>query len=170
MITPIQQQFRNSMAKLAAGVNIVTTNGVAGKCGITATAVCSVTDTPPMIIVCINKNSEMNPVFRTNKRLCVNILSAEQLELAKHFAGFKGSCMDERFEWNVWHETKDLAEPPSLKGALANLTGAIVDICDIGTHSIFWVELEEMQINEEQEHALVYFSRQFHIVGDGKSK
>ncbi len=55
MLTPIQQHFRNSMAKLAAGVNIITTNGIAGKCGITATAVCSVTDTPPTIMVCINK-------------------------------------------------------------------------------------------------------------------
>ncbi|EJS87463.1 hypothetical protein AAUPMC_15845 [Pasteurella multocida subsp. multocida str. Anand1_cattle] len=27
------------------------------------------------------------------------------------------------------------------------------------------MELEEIQVNEEQEHALVYFSRQFHTVG-----
>ncbi|HDR1157230.1 TPA: 4-hydroxyphenylacetate 3-monooxygenase, reductase component [Pasteurella multocida] len=165
MLTPIQQHFRNSMAKLAAGVNIITTNGIAGKCGITATAVCSVTDTPPTIMVCINKNSEMNPVFQTNKRLCVNVLSAEQLELAQHFAGFMGSCMDERFEWAVWHEKQDPVAPPSLKNALANLTGTIVDIRDIGTHSMFLVELEEIQVNEEQEHTLVYFSRQFHTVG-----
>lgn len=31
MLTPIQQHFRNSMAKLAAGVNIITTNGIAGE-------------------------------------------------------------------------------------------------------------------------------------------
>ena len=42
MLSPVQQEFRNAMAKLAAAVNIITTNGEAGKCGITATAVCSI--------------------------------------------------------------------------------------------------------------------------------
>ncbi|XWY21255.1 4-hydroxyphenylacetate 3-monooxygenase, reductase component [Bisgaard Taxon 45] len=163
MLTPIQQNFRNAMAKLAAGVNIITTNGTAGKCGITATAVCSVTDTPPTIMVCINKNSEMNPVFQRNKRLCINVLSAEQVDLAQHFAGFKGSCMDERFEWAVWHEKHDPTAPPSLNNALANLTGTIVDMRDIGTHSMFLVELDDIQVSEQGQ-ALVYFSRQFHTV------
>ncbi|MDP9500166.1 4-hydroxyphenylacetate 3-monooxygenase, reductase component [Bisgaard Taxon 45] len=164
MLTPIQQNFRNAMAKLAAGVNIITTNGTAGKCGITATAVCSVTDTPPTIMVCINKNSEMNPVFQRNKRLCINVLSAEQVDLAQHFAGFKGSCMDERFEWAVWHEKHDPTAQPSLNNALANLTGTIVDMRDIGTHSMFLVELDDIQVSEQGQ-ALVYFSRQFHTVG-----
>ncbi|MGY4677920.1 4-hydroxyphenylacetate 3-monooxygenase, reductase component [Pasteurella sp. P03HT] len=164
MLTPIQQNFRNAMARLAAGVNIITTNGLAGKCGITATAVCSVTDTPPTVMVCINKNSEMNPVFQANKRLCINVLNAEQIELAQHFAGFKGSCMDERFEWDVWQPKADSNAPPSLKNALANLTGSIVDSRDIGTHSMFLVELEDIQVSEEGQ-ALVYFSRNFHQVG-----
>ncbi|MBZ4280826.1 flavin reductase [Mycobacterium tuberculosis] len=51
------------MASLSAAVNVVTTAGEAGRCGITATAVCSVTDTPPSVMVCINANSAMNPVF-----------------------------------------------------------------------------------------------------------
>lgn len=57
-------RFRDAMASLAAAVNIVTTAGHAGRCGITATAVCSVTDTPPSVMVCINANSAMNPVFQ----------------------------------------------------------------------------------------------------------
>ena len=41
-----RQEFRDAMARLGAAVNIITTDGVAGKGGITATAVCSVTDDP----------------------------------------------------------------------------------------------------------------------------
>lgn len=37
-------RFRDAMASLSAAVNVVTTEGEAGRCGITATAVCSVTD------------------------------------------------------------------------------------------------------------------------------
>ena len=45
-------RFRDAMASLSAAVNVVTTAGEAGRCGITATAVCSVTDTPPSVMVC----------------------------------------------------------------------------------------------------------------------
>lgn len=48
-LTPIQQQFRDAMSSLSAAVNIITTNGRAGKCGLTATAVCSITDSPQQL-------------------------------------------------------------------------------------------------------------------------
>ncbi len=59
-------RFRDAMASLGAAVNIVTTDGTEGRCGITATAVCSVTDTPPTLMVCVNRNSAMNAVFQKN--------------------------------------------------------------------------------------------------------
>lgn len=61
-------RFRDAMASLSAAVNVVTTEGDAGRCGITATAVCSVTDTPPSVMVCINANSAMNPVFQWQRQ------------------------------------------------------------------------------------------------------
>ncbi|SUG01359.1 4-hydroxyphenylacetate 3-monooxygenase coupling protein [Salmonella enterica subsp. enterica serovar Hartford] len=95
-------RFRDAMASLAAAVNIVTTAGHAGRCGITATAVCSVTDTPPSVMVCINANSAMNPVFQGNGRLCINVLNHEQELMARHFAGMTGMAMEERFHQPCW--------------------------------------------------------------------
>ena len=83
-------RFRDAMASLSAAVNVITTEGEAGRCGITATAVCSVTDTPPSVMVCINANSAMNPVFQGNGKLCINVLNHEQEEMARHFAGMTG--------------------------------------------------------------------------------
>ncbi len=83
-------RFRDAMASLSAAVNVVTTAGEAGRCGITATAVCSVTDTPPSVMVCINANSAMNPVFQGNGKLCINVLNHEQEIMARHFAGMTG--------------------------------------------------------------------------------
>ncbi len=37
-------KFREAMAHLSSAVSIVTTNGVAGKAGLTVSSVCSVTD------------------------------------------------------------------------------------------------------------------------------
>ncbi|MCP6571004.1 flavin reductase, partial [Klebsiella pneumoniae] len=68
-------RFRDPMASLSAAVTVVTTAGEAGRRGITATAVCSVTDTPPSLMVFINANSAMNPVFQGNGKLCINVLN-----------------------------------------------------------------------------------------------
>ncbi len=45
--------FRDAMAHVGAAVNIITTDGPAGRAGFTASAVCSVTDTPPTLLVCL---------------------------------------------------------------------------------------------------------------------
>lgn len=44
-------QFRNAMAMLGGAVSVITTDGPAGRFGFTASAVCSVTDAPPTLLV-----------------------------------------------------------------------------------------------------------------------
>lgn len=73
-----QQTFRDAMSCMGAAVNIITTDGPAGRAGFTASAVCSVTDTPPTLLVCLNRGASVWPVFNENRTLCVNTLSAGQ--------------------------------------------------------------------------------------------
>ena len=145
-------RFRDAMASLSAAVNIITTEGDAGQCGITATAVCSVTDTPPSLMVCINANSAMNPVFQGNGKLCVNVLNHEQELMARHFAGMTGMAMEERFSLSCL-----------LKGSLASLEGEIRDVQAIGTHLVYLVEIKNIILSAEG-HGLIYFKRRFHPV------
>ncbi|ANP31001.1 4-hydroxyphenylacetate 3-monooxygenase reductase subunit [Shigella sonnei] len=145
-------RFRDAMASLSAAVNIITTEGDAGQCGITATAVCSVTDTPPSLMVCINANSAMNPVFQGNGKLCVNVLNHEQELMARHFAGMTGMAMEERFSLSCWQ-----------KGPLASLEGEIRDVQAIGTHLVYLVEIKNIILSAEG-HGLIYFKRRFHPV------
>ncbi|MBF6370651.1 flavin reductase, partial [Nocardia puris] len=85
-LTAEQRDFRAAMSNLSAAVNVVTTNGPGGRAGITVSAVCSVTDSPPTVLVCVNQSSYTHAIFRRNERLCVNVLSARDEELAGHFA------------------------------------------------------------------------------------
>lgn len=156
-----QQLFRNAMASMAAAVNVVTTNGKAGRSGITATAVCSITDSPPTIMVCINRNSQTNTTLKENQFLCVNVLSAEQLEIAKHFAGMTEVKMSDRFISHNWQE--GVHQLPVLEGALANLQGKISKMSEMGTHTLFFVELTEINVKEKG-NSLVYFNRAFHSI------
>ena len=160
-LEPRQRDFREAMAQMSAAVSIVTSDGPAGRCGITATAVCSVTDAPPTVLVCVNQSSACNAVFKANGRLCVNVLSAAQEEAARHFAGMTGVAMDERFARDAWQAGE--GGLPVLEGALANLQGRIAEAQEIGTHSVLLVELDDIRVREEGD-SLVYFSRAFRVV------
>lgn len=159
-LTQTQMSFRQAMAHLPAAVCIITTDGPEGRCGITASAVCSVTDSPPTVLVCVNKTSFAHDVFRKNEALCVNVLCSSQEELAKHFAGFTKVPMEERFAWDIW-ESGEL-EQPALREALVAMQGRIADSKEVGSHTVFFVEVTDIQIREQD--SLVYFARNFHPV------
>jgi len=154
-----QQAFREAMAHLSAAVSVITSYGPAGRCGITATAVCSVTDTPPTLLVCVNRNSALNAVIKANGRLCVNVLASEHEDVARHFAGITQVTMEQRFGLHGW-QLQDAAQP-RLSDALASLEGRVTQVQEVGTHSVLLVELEDIQVREGGD-GLVYFSRAFH--------
>lgn len=156
-----QMAFRHAMAHLPAAVSVITTNGSAGRCGITASAVCSVTDSPPTILVCINRGSAMHDVFKENAHLCVNVLSDEQEQLAMHFSGATKVAMDERFSWDIWEEGP--LQQPVLTDALVKLQGRIKEFKEVGSHSVMFVELSDIRVSEEKD-SLIYFNRLFHKV------
>jgi flavin reductase len=78
MTTPDKQTFRDAMACVGAAVNIITTDGPAGLAGFTASAVCSVTDSPPTLLVCLNRGASVWPTFSENRTLCVNTLAPDR--------------------------------------------------------------------------------------------
>lgn len=155
----IKKIFRDAMATLGAGVNIITTNGPAGKCGLTATAVVSITDSPPTMLVSINRNSATNETFKANSRMAVNILNADQQLAAEYFGGMHPVTMEERFAKFDFIEGK--GKLPILQGAIANLEGSIVATHEVGTHTLFILELDSMQM-ADLGNALIYFNRGFH--------
>ena len=95
-----QQTFRDAMSCMGAAVNIITTDGPAGRAGFTASAVCSVTDTPPTLLVCLNRGASVWSVFNENRTLCVNTLSAGQELLSNLFGG--KTPMEHRFAAARW--------------------------------------------------------------------
>ncbi|WP_321957514.1 4-hydroxyphenylacetate 3-monooxygenase, reductase component [Paraburkholderia bannensis] len=153
--------FRQAMAHLPAAVNVITTDGPAGRCGITASAVCSVTDTPPTVLVCLNRSSAMHPAFEGNRRVCINVLPGEHEDLAKHFAGLTKLPMDERFALPGWDEGD--SDVPVLRDALASIEGNIVEMKEVGSHSVMFVEATRIRVRSDGD-GLVYFSRNFHRI------
>ncbi|RAS23440.1 flavin reductase [Paraburkholderia bryophila] len=153
--------FRDAMAGLGAAVNIVTSDGAAGRAGCTASAVCGVTDEPPTLLVCINRSSRNNAAFRANGKLCVNVLSAEQQALAAHFAS-SALPVEARFAAAKWHPLTTGA--PALDGALASLDCEVESVTEIGTHTVFFCAVKGVRTQGAGD-ALIYYGRRYHRVG-----
>lgn len=155
--------FREAMSHCAAGVHVITTDGAAGRFGITMTAVTAVTDSPPTLLLCVNKEAAICSPLLENGALCVNVLAENQQDIAEHFAGMTKLTPAERFEQHIWHRGK--TGQLQVEGALAHLHGKICEHQEMGTHHVFFVELDEIRVSGSLDKPLVYFRRAFSSVG-----
>jgi flavin reductase len=151
------QIFRDAMSRLGAAVNIITTDGPAGKAGFAATAVCSVTDTPPTLLVCLNRSASVFDAVTGNGRLCVNVLNGDQDRLSTLFGG--KTPVEERFAAADW--SQGITGAPMLDGAMASFDCEITEMKDIGTHRVLFCTVKAIRLGEA-ENVLVYFQRGYH--------
>jgi flavin reductase len=155
------QAFRNGMSLLGAAVNLITTDGPAGRHGLTASAVCSVTDTPPTLLVCINRTAFAHDAFVRNAALCVNVLGEEHQALSLTFARYTGENRFAPEDWCV-----GATGAPVLKNATVSFDCRIADVQTRGTHSVFFCEVQATTV-KDQGSALLWFGRGFHTLKAG---
>lgn len=152
-----REEFREGMAYLAGAVNIVTTDGPAGRAGFTASAVCSVTDSPPTLLVCVNRSSSAAAPFLGNTALCVNTVGPRHEGLAMLFGG--KTPMNDRFaeaDWDTIH-----TGAPVLSEAVVAFDCVATRCEEIGTHAVIFAEIVAVRRTPDAV-ASAYFARRFH--------
>ena len=150
--------FREAMSRIGTAVYVVATNGPAGKGGFTATAVASVSDAPPTLLVCLNTASRVTPVLKTNGVMSVNMLRAGDEAIADVFAGRTGASAEERFKAGEWIALATGA--PALYSALITFDCRIIEAKEVGTHNVFFAAVEAIRYGETGP-ALVYHERAY---------
>lgn len=156
-----QKLYRDAMARLGAAVNIITTDGPGGRRGFTASAVCSVTDSPPTLLVCLNRTSDSNQALKDNHVACINVLHANQQHLSPVFAGMGEGDYEQRFATAAWATLPN--GTTALKGALVSFECRVVQVSEVGTHSVFFCEVDAVYSGDPG-HGLVYFARRYHTL------
>ena len=149
------------MSRLGAAVNIITTDGPAGRHGLTASAVCSVTDSPPTVLVCVKRDAGAHDVLKANGALCVNILAGRHENLSANF-GRHGIAVEQRFAAASWMRLATGA--PVLVDAVASLDCLVSRAAEVGTHTVFFCEVQDI-VTAPQPEALIYFNRLYHHIG-----
>src|SRR5712692_8899773 len=136
--------FREAMSRLGAAVHVITTAGPGGKAGATATAVCSVSDAPPTLLMCLNRRSQTNPVVQGNGVFCVNTLGHGGAEIADIFAGRTGVAGAERFASGEWIVLA--TGSPVLASAVIAFDCRVIDVRAVGSHNVFFGAVETVRL------------------------
>lgn len=146
--------FRQAFRRHATTVAIVTYFDGSGRaCGMTATSMCSLSASPPSLLVCINRASRAHAEITERGAFGVNLLSVGQRSIALHCSR---AGMDKRLrdEWLIADLPPDAT--PRLRSSLAHLE------CDVGTsyelysHSLFVGLIEQVWINPQDMPPLLY--------------
>lgn len=128
-----QENFKAAMRRFASGVCIVAAGKDNERCGMTVSAFTSVSAEPPMVLVCLNRNSAPHGCVTSASAFSINILGAGQSEQAMIFAGQRGLYGAERFD-SDWQDSPSGA--PVLTTALHSLVCASTAQYEAGSHTV----------------------------------
>jgi flavin reductase (DIM6/NTAB) family NADH-FMN oxidoreductase RutF len=150
--------FRNAMSRVAGAVHVVATDGPGGLSGATVTAMTSVSDAPPSLLVCLNQTSRTLAAIRLNGVFAVNVLSAAQQHIADIFAGQSALEGDARFDPAMgWSREGS----PILTGALAHFSCRVAELTPVGSHVILIGTVIEAHVGGDDGMPLLYYRRAY---------
>lgn len=156
----LRAKFLGGMSHAACTVNIVTTDGAAGRAGVTVSAMASVSaETPrPTLLVCVHHESPAAQRIHDNGVFCVNVLRDDQAYISDTFAGRFKETVEDKFECADW-----LAMPSGAPRVIDPLVGfdcIVASSNRIGAHYVFFGEVNDIFIAESGS-PLIYANRAY---------
>jgi flavin reductase (DIM6/NTAB) family NADH-FMN oxidoreductase RutF len=146
-----ERAYRDTIGNFATGVTIVTATGPDGPAGMTTNAVASLSLDPLLLLVCFDRGARTLDVVRASRRFAVNVLRADDRELAAVFASKR--VAREKFDSVTHSETHGV---PVLDTALAWIACEVRELLPGGDHVIGIGEVIGMG-REDAGDPLVYF-------------
>ena len=125
--------FRRVLGHFVTGVTVITTRDAGGNpAGLTANAFASVSLDPPLVLVCVDRDSDTHDLIAQSGSFAVNVLAAGQEVIARRFAE---DDRERRFEGIRWREQSTGA--PVFDDVLAWIDCRVHAVTDGGDHTIY---------------------------------
>jgi flavin reductase (DIM6/NTAB) family NADH-FMN oxidoreductase RutF len=147
--------FRKTLGHFASGVTVITTVQEGRVHGMTATAFCAVSFEPPLVLVSVENRRHMHRLLRQSGCYGVSILSQDQEELSRHFAGRSQEGLQVPF---VWHQGC-----PLIEGAIVHLICKVIDAHPAGDHTLYLGQVEHLSYSDEGA-PLLFYSGKYHAL------
>lgn len=159
MVAP--DDFRQVMGNFAAGVTVVTLPEPAH--GITVNAFASLSLDPPLVLICIDHDTETYGQLEGGADgYCVNVLATDQRRLGEHFARMVDH--GDPFEDEATRTASTGA--PVFEESIAYLDCSLGDAYHAGDHTIYVGEVEDAAVLRPNAPALTYFRGEWGTIGD----
>jgi flavin reductase (DIM6/NTAB) family NADH-FMN oxidoreductase RutF len=146
--------FRQAFRRYASTVVLVTyLDGSGRPSGLTATSMCSLSPSPPSLLVCINRATRAYAEITARGVYGVNILSVGQRNVALHCSrpGMDKELLPE------WLAADGAEHPtPRLKGSLAHLECTVGTSYEAYSHHVFLGLIQQVWLNPVQDPPLLY--------------
>jgi flavin reductase (DIM6/NTAB) family NADH-FMN oxidoreductase RutF len=157
--TDVGVLFREAMSRLAAGVVMITCEVGGRPWGLTATACCPVSVTPPLILVSLGEATVSAAAIGRSRRFGVSVLGSSAVEAAR-FASRQGQpkFID---AYCVPANPAALAGTPVVRHAQAHVDCVVNQVHPAGDHTLFIGDVLAVRLNPGNR-PLVYCSRQYH--------
>ena len=152
MTGPLAEEFRAVMAGVATPVSVVTTLSDGAPHGTTVSAFASLSLSPPMVLVSLDRSSELLARLTGGSVFGVNVLGSDQAGLALAFAR-KGSDKFTGVDW------VDDAGAPRLAGSPGWLSCTVAQLVQGGDHVIVLGEVRAADRRDAP--PLTYHARTF---------
>jgi flavin reductase (DIM6/NTAB) family NADH-FMN oxidoreductase RutF/DNA-binding transcriptional LysR family regulator len=140
----LRQKFLLGMSHAACTVNVVTTDGVAGRHGVTVSAMVSVSaDTPhPILLVCIHHLSPVAEALLQNGVFCVNVLRDDQSHISEHFAGRSAVRGAAKFDCAQW--TTQVTGAPRVVDSYVAFDCRVTASERVGSHVVVFGSVQDI--------------------------
>ena len=149
--------FRRACALFPTGVAVLTTRAQDGTPhGLTVNAFCSLSLTPPLVLVAVDRACSVFETFEKSGHFAVNFLSSEQRDLSVRFS----ELPEGRFTGVAW--TAGAAGAPVLEGAIGSIECRTTQILDAGDHKALIGEVIAAGIGEGD--PLVFFRSGYSVL------
>jgi len=164
LVTP--DEFRAALGRFPSGVTVITVKTSEDTIhGMTASAFCSVSLRPPLVLVCIDHLAETYLHLRERGQFGVSVLKQEQEALSEFFADPERNP-DAARRLGIGYKTMK-SGMPVLEHTLANLDCRVVDAHSAGDHTIFVAEVREVLLGEGL--PLLYFRGRYGMDGSSST-
>jgi 3-hydroxy-9,10-secoandrosta-1,3,5(10)-triene-9,17-dione monooxygenase reductase component len=149
------ERFREVFGRFATGVAVITSSGSAGRGGLTANALCSLSLEPLLVLVCVENSARTLPILREAGRFAVNVLTADQEQIAAVFASKlpeaeKLDVVEHRFELGL----------PIIEDSLAWAVCDLRELLPGGDHTIVIGEVGALGLGSGE--PLVWYGGTYH--------
>lgn len=144
------ETFRRVRGRIASGIAIITARDGDRDVGMTVSTLCSVSLSPPLVLVCVDRSASMHDLLLRHPKLGISIVATEHEAHSRRFADRTAT---QRFEGIPF--SRGRSKVMLLDNAMAHLECQLVRHHEAGDHTIFIAEVERGTLGEGR--PLLYF-------------